>query len=237
MITNITLENFKCFRKVEVNPKLVTLFIGPNGTGKSGVLQALLLLKQSTNIAKALSLSGPFINLDREAFILRGLGNNSDEVGMSLSGMWQVQDGAAKLPIDFNIQYRFDSYGRFSAEREGHVRFMNRGELQTFMLPDRVMSELASVSRSAALSEYSPPGDSDTDDWREYSELSDYLSVETETGGRRSPKHPPSDALLIELWALPAPLLGKVKAVPSARGLTQQAYVLGSDSCGRHYYY
>ena len=46
MITNITLENFKCFRKVEINPKLVTLFIGPNGTGKSGVLQALLLLKQ-----------------------------------------------------------------------------------------------------------------------------------------------------------------------------------------------
>ena len=47
MITNITLENFKCFRHISVNPKLVTVFIGPNGTGKSGVMQALLLLKQS----------------------------------------------------------------------------------------------------------------------------------------------------------------------------------------------
>ena len=53
MITNITLENFKCFQQVSINPKLVTLFIGPNGTGKSGILQALLLLKQSRGIGDA----------------------------------------------------------------------------------------------------------------------------------------------------------------------------------------
>ena len=47
MITNITLGNFKCFRQVSIDPKLVTVLIGPNGTGKSGVLQALMLLKQS----------------------------------------------------------------------------------------------------------------------------------------------------------------------------------------------
>ena len=47
MITNITLENFKCFRHVSINPKLLTVLIGPNGTGKSSILQALLLLKQS----------------------------------------------------------------------------------------------------------------------------------------------------------------------------------------------
>ncbi len=45
MITNITLENFKCFRHVSINPKLLTVLIGPNGTGKSSVLQALLLLR------------------------------------------------------------------------------------------------------------------------------------------------------------------------------------------------
>ena len=49
VITNITLENFKCFRHISVDPKLVTVFIGPNGTGKSGIIQALLLLKQSRN--------------------------------------------------------------------------------------------------------------------------------------------------------------------------------------------
>ena len=47
MITNITLENFKCFRQVSINPKRLTVLIGPNGTGKSSVLQALLLHKQT----------------------------------------------------------------------------------------------------------------------------------------------------------------------------------------------
>ena len=62
MITNITLQNFKCFRELEVNPKLITVLIGPNGTGKSSVLQSLLLLKQSVG-AERINHQGEFINL------------------------------------------------------------------------------------------------------------------------------------------------------------------------------
>ena len=40
MITNIALENFKCFPSVNIDPKLITVLIGPNGTGKSAILQA-----------------------------------------------------------------------------------------------------------------------------------------------------------------------------------------------------
>lgn len=47
MITGITLENFKGFRQVEILPKQITAFVGPNGTGKSSVLQAFGLLKQT----------------------------------------------------------------------------------------------------------------------------------------------------------------------------------------------
>ena len=82
MITNITLENFKCFRKVEVNPKLVTLFIGPNGTGKSGVLQALLLLKQSEDAGERLDLSGPLVSVSSEDLALESHGPQSTTLSM-----------------------------------------------------------------------------------------------------------------------------------------------------------
>ena len=61
MIIEVTLENFKCFRRVRIHPKRVTVFIGPNGTGKSSVLQALLLLKQSVG-ADRLQHQGEFVN-------------------------------------------------------------------------------------------------------------------------------------------------------------------------------
>jgi energy-coupling factor transporter ATP-binding protein EcfA2 len=63
MITNITLENFKCFRKVDVNPRLITVFVGPNGSGKSSVLQAMALLKQSVG-TNAIQFNGNLINLE-----------------------------------------------------------------------------------------------------------------------------------------------------------------------------
>ena len=61
MITNITLENFKCFRHVSINPKRLTVLIGPNGTGKSSVLQALLLLKQSVDTDR-INHQGEYVN-------------------------------------------------------------------------------------------------------------------------------------------------------------------------------
>jgi predicted ATPase len=48
MLKKLRLTNFKAFGDpgLEIEPGLITVLIGPNGTGKSSVLQALLLLKQ-----------------------------------------------------------------------------------------------------------------------------------------------------------------------------------------------
>lgn len=47
MISGIHLENFKCFRELNLPTGALTLLAGLNGTGKSSVIQSLLLLRQS----------------------------------------------------------------------------------------------------------------------------------------------------------------------------------------------
>ena len=69
MITNVAAVSFKCFRELDISPKMLTVLIGPNGTGKSGVLQALLLLKQSAGAPRILH-QGEFVNLDDPSAIV-----------------------------------------------------------------------------------------------------------------------------------------------------------------------
>lgn len=47
MITELSLENFKCFDAISLSLSNVNIFSGVNGMGKSTVLQSLLLLRQS----------------------------------------------------------------------------------------------------------------------------------------------------------------------------------------------
>ena len=47
MLTNIHMSNFKCFKKLDLECRPLNLLTGVNGTGKSSVIQALLVLRQS----------------------------------------------------------------------------------------------------------------------------------------------------------------------------------------------
>lgn len=47
MITKMTLKNFKLHKKTELKMAPITVFIGPNNSGKSSIFQALLCLKQA----------------------------------------------------------------------------------------------------------------------------------------------------------------------------------------------
>ena len=50
MLKNLYIENFKCFESENINFEKLTVFAGENGSGKSTVIQSLLLLKQSHDI-------------------------------------------------------------------------------------------------------------------------------------------------------------------------------------------
>ncbi len=67
MLTNITLENFKAFQKLNnLKVKPVTILCGTNSCGKSSILQSILLFKQtleSKNPNQNLLLNGRFVKL------------------------------------------------------------------------------------------------------------------------------------------------------------------------------
>ena len=93
MITNIILENFKGFRHVEIAPKRITAFVGPNGTGKSSVLQAFGLLKQTSEELRVfpyqsvrpqpLILKGPLVNLANTGSLTATFGEDGPELSFS----------------------------------------------------------------------------------------------------------------------------------------------------------
>ena len=127
VITNITLENFKCFRHVSVHPKLITVFIGPNGTGKSGVLQALLLLKQSRNDVDPLALTGELIRFAPEAFMWRGPESGTDCVRLSLCGCSPIDSEEVQGSVQFKVDLQFSGQANLNADR-GSTKWITSGQ-------------------------------------------------------------------------------------------------------------
>jgi predicted ATPase len=82
MITSIYIKNFKAFKEVELSLSNLTLFTGLNGMGKTTVIQALLLLRQSyekkTLPDKGLFLNGDYISIGRgkDAYSMYGEGDH-----------------------------------------------------------------------------------------------------------------------------------------------------------------
>ena len=47
MLRNIGLKNFKCWQALDIDLAPITLFFGTNSSGKTAILQSLLMLKQT----------------------------------------------------------------------------------------------------------------------------------------------------------------------------------------------
>lgn len=66
MITQIRLENYKCFKQLSLELSNLNVLAGINSMGKSSIIQVLLLLRQSfsnNSIKKGLHLNGNYIQL------------------------------------------------------------------------------------------------------------------------------------------------------------------------------
>jgi predicted ATPase len=88
MIKSLSLHNFKCFKERTFALGQLTLLTGLNSAGKSTVLQALLLLRQSymqmSLPKRGLLLNGPLLNLGTSEGILNKAADE-DRINISLS--------------------------------------------------------------------------------------------------------------------------------------------------------
>ena len=87
MIRALSLHNFKCFARQSLELGHLTVLAGLNGAGKSSVLQALLLLRQSEEQGllrhEGLALNGNWVQLGTAADALYE-GAEADEFGFAL---------------------------------------------------------------------------------------------------------------------------------------------------------
>ena len=210
MITNITLQDFKCFRHISVDSKLITVFIGPNGTGKSGVLQALLLLKQSRNNVHQLILDGESLRLPPEAFMWQGAESRLDGVRLSLSGCSPIDSKEVQEPLKFEVDLHYSGQANLTADR-GSTKWRASG--QEFKI---------SFDRHRGLSQAITPRGLIT-----YEVLLPINSFRVRSSsGNEDPNLP----LWNQLSQAPAKTLANLKMVPAVRGLTRGVYELGPES-------
>ena len=209
VITNITLENFKCFRHVSVHPKLITVFIGPNGTGKSGVLQALLLLKQSRNDVDPLALTGELIRFAPEAFMWRGPESGTDCVRLSLCGCSPIDSEEVQGSVQFKVDLQFSGQANLNDDR-GSTKWITSGQEYEISFDRNRRNPEAATPRGSISYEVLRPVNS--------------FRVTSGSGGEN-----PSLPLWRQLSQTTAETLANLKIVPAARGLTRDLYMLGPE--------
>lgn len=107
MLSELRLKNFKCFEALELQLAPLTLLCGLNGMGKSSVMQALLLMRQS-------KLTG---ELDKGRLVLGG-----DLVDLGTGRDALFEDATSEF-IEFSLQHRTVSEPlrlRFEYIRDGN---------------------------------------------------------------------------------------------------------------------
>ena len=212
MITNITLQNFKCFHSISIDPKLITVFIGPNGTGKSGVMQALLLLKQSRNNVKRLSLNGELIQFPPEAFMWQGPVSRLDGVRLSLFGYSPIDSKGIQEPLKFEIDLQYSREASLEADRSS-TKWVSSGlEYEISFDRDPLRPYLQFLTPRGSI------------DFRLSSQVNGF-TVSSGSGGED-----PNLPLWQQLSQAPAKTLANLKMVPASRGLTRAVYLLGPES-------
>lgn len=115
MLKKITATNYKSFRRLDVELSPITLFVGPNNSGKSSIISLIRLLSQTADsndpnvrllLNGALGDFGTYKDLIHENETRRHL-----EIGFEIkpNSSHPIVTGSDKKNIKFNLQYKYRS--------------------------------------------------------------------------------------------------------------------------------
>src|SRR4051812_41547142 len=110
MISKIFIQNYKSLKSIELECSNLNLLTGLNGMGKSSILQALLLLRQSRSKGylkkDGLTLKGDLVNI--------GVGKDAlcqiaDKEEINFSIFFKTENTDAVVPYEWIFGYEHDS--------------------------------------------------------------------------------------------------------------------------------
>lgn len=217
MITSITLENFKCFRKLEVQPRLITVFVGPNGSGKSSVLQALALLKQSVGRGELL-VRGDLINLRFHEQLHPHFAAGAEKLHLGFGGTQQLTPPAADhFGSSVTFSYDVELIGGGVAAHWGKVSCTYGGRPHKFEIDreGKTNGDLATREGKVAL--------------QRGSAIANPISFSLSTSNPIPPQLLQLQDSLLGVLAAPNRELASLRLVPGVRGLVRSEYMLGSQ--------
>jgi len=215
LLNNLTLKNFKALREIQIDFGRITIFIGPNSSGKSSALQALTLLKQSRGQSQLVT-SGNLSNLGNYSDVAHrytrdkqieyrisgtvpepsmGYARLEYEVRFDQNGMVRSQHLGVDSPA-FTVNGQWNSLGNSSIEPEPIRVFRSTVN----MVPQRIVTEPIRIN--------SLTFDQDADE------------VDRER----------AQTVLRAIFSGIADLLSRVYVVPALRGFDKPVYPLQDSS-------
>ena len=177
-------------------------------------MQALLLLKQSTNANQRLDLAGKYVKLSSKEFMSHGANPAIDQVGLSIAGKWAVELAHLHSPVDFQILFKYTDGATAIGEKSGSTQFrysdfqfdiatLGRGNQQVLIDPGRRVNPVAYQNGDGV----------------------DVFKITARSTDERL-----FVKFLLEAARAPTKILEHLKVVPAARGLVRRTYKLGPDN-------
>lgn len=147
MLTQINLQHFKCFEILRLPLRPLTLLSGTNASGKSSVLQALVLLHQTMREqewSKSLLLNGASVSLGTVADVIDKIhGRLTFEIGLTDNATtyrWQFEGDRSDLSTNVR-QVQIDDVEYFSGDASVPLHYLLPSDLSNPDNRDRRLAE------------------------------------------------------------------------------------------------